>query len=56
MLLMVLSKLVVGMESLLYILHKGLEVFMEVGIEIVLKCWVLTPHSPAGSFYCFVEI
>ena len=52
MLMMVLSKLIMGEESLLYILYKRLGVFMGVGIKIVLKCWLLTPRSPAGSYYC----
>jgi hypothetical protein len=56
MLMMVLSKLVIGRESRLYILYKRFEVFMGVGIKIVLKCWLLTPCSPVGSYYYFGEI
>ena len=56
MLMMVLSKLVMGTESLLYILCRRFEVFMGVGIKIVLKCWLLTPRGATGSFYCFGEI
>lgn len=43
-------------ESPLYILYKRFEVFMGVGIKIVLKCWLLTPCSVTGSYYCFGEI
>jgi len=49
MFVMVLSKLVMGTESLLYVLYKRFEVFMGVEITVVLKYWLLTPCSPTGN-------